>query len=1069
MMVSTTKISRPEIAGVYLRERLLDALQPAPGYTADFVTAPAGAGKTTLLASYQQAVDPAGIWYRIDPGDADPAAFFYYLGMAVRRASPRRKKPMPLLTADHLPSIRIFARMFFEALFSRIGHSGCLVLDDYHHLPEESLLHDLIRESLALLPGEFQVIMASRGPAPAAFAGLIANRQMRLLGWEALKLDESECRGILELHGESAAVDFSRLVETTDGWVAGLILLLQSGEIARLDQLRSGSESQSLMFDYFAGEVFRGHDPGTRDFLLKTSLLSQMTLETARELTGDRRAGTILSDLARYQYFTFRRRNKQDYYEYHALFRGFLLSRAQKVYPAEEWRTLNVRAAELEKAAGHLDSALDLYFRAGDHASLESLILEHAASLVSQGRFLSLETWIGSVTAARREQSPWLRYWSAQCALPTDSAAALRHFEAAFEGFQDLHDTRGLLLAWCGAVDTYIYRWDRFQPLDRWIAWMDGWLAQDGIFPDERVEGYVACAFANALFYREYWRPEIGQWFERAWQIAWRSDEPNQMAQTGVSYLNWSFRIGAIEKSLTLIDFLHQTIDLKRVSPLLRIVFKSTTGLAHYLLSEEKQSPVDIADIYNTDIKEGLELADRSGIHFLDAQFHAWSAYAALAIGDADRAAISLAQVEAANHSFPHLLNQSHYLCIRGWEHYQRQSFQLAAEYSEASLKTLLETGCTFPLGMVHTGLALALFDHGQKTRAFEAIEQAIRETRTMGAPLLEYHALFALAYIRITEGISEESLATLREALSLGRMHGYEFSAVWWHPPMLERVLGAALDHGIEPKFVAAFIRRRGFLPENPPTVCRNWPWPVKIHCFGGFRVVKQGTPLGFGRKSPKKPLELLKAVVAFGGEVADRTLIDALWPDSDGDTAHNAFSTTLKRLRDLVGAEVLILNDGRVKLDPRRVWIDIRAFEDLADRADTAEKSDQESFLRLAQEALDLCSGPFLATDPDAAWALATRERLRARLLALLGRAGRCLEANNLWSQALAWYQRALDVDLLAEEFYQGLMCSHLHLGCRADGVKAYQRCRQALSISLGIQPGPATEQLYRRLLDG
>ncbi|TVR62793.1 MAG: hypothetical protein EA420_08835 [Candidatus Competibacteraceae bacterium] len=54
------------------------------------------------------------------------------------------------------------------------------------------------------------------------------------------------------------------------------------------------------------------------------------------------------------------------------------------------------------------------------------------------------------------------------------------------------------------------------------------------------------------------------------------------------------------------------------------------------------------------------------------------------------------------------------------------------------------------------------------------------------------------------------------------------------------------------------------------------------------------------------------------------------------------------------------------------------------------------------------------------------------------------------------------------LAEAFYQGLMRAYQELGCRAEAVQAYQRCRQILSLSLDIQPGNATEALYRQVID-
>src|ERR1700734_3852662 len=76
------------------------------------------------------------------------------------------------------------------------------------------------------------------------------------------------------------------------------------------------------------------------------------------------------------------------------------------------------------------------------------------------------------------------------------------------------------------------------------------------------------------------------------------------------------------------------------------------------------------------------------------------------------------------------------------------------------------------------------------------------------------------------------------------------------------------------------------------------------RVHVLGSFRILTGNTPLTI---SPglRKPQEVLQALIAFGGtEVSAGVLIDALWPDSEGDDAYHALETALYRLRQLLGA---------------------------------------------------------------------------------------------------------------------------------------------------------------------
>ncbi len=110
-----------------------------------------------------------------------------------------------------------------------------------------------------------------------------------------------------------------------------------------------------------------------------------------------------------------------------------------------------------------------------------------------------------------------------------------------------------------------------------------------------------------------------------------------------------------------------------------------------------------------------------------------------------------------------------------------------------------------------------------------------------------------------------------------------------------------------------------------------------MRVYTFGDFAIVIDGERLAFRGKAQKRPLNLLKALIAFGGRgVGTDRLKDALWPDADGDAAHRAFDTTLYRLRRLLGVEgALVLGEGRLSLSPDVCWSDALALKDIVGKA--------------------------------------------------------------------------------------------------------------------------------------
>jgi DNA-binding SARP family transcriptional activator len=92
--------------------------------------------------------------------------------------------------------------------------------------------------------------------------------------------------------------------------------------------------------------------------------------------------------------------------------------------------------------------------------------------------------------------------------------------------------------------------------------------------------------------------------------------------------------------------------------------------------------------------------------------------------------------------------------------------------------------------------------------------------------------------------------------------------------------------------------------------------------------------------------------------------------------------------------------------------------------------------------------------------------RERLRSKFIHALAQLGAHLEDRAGHDEAITWYLRGLDADGIVEPFYQGLMRCYAQLERRTEAIAAYRRLKQTLSVTLGLQPAPATERLYQSL---
>ena len=117
--VPLAKITRPGTTGLFPRKRLFRLLDQGRRNPIVLVFGPPGSGKTSL--SFRAILMPEncpayGIGLTKEMRIS--RLFFSYMGIAARKATPRKRKPLPLFTLEYLQGISTFTLRYFENLFS---------------------------------------------------------------------------------------------------------------------------------------------------------------------------------------------------------------------------------------------------------------------------------------------------------------------------------------------------------------------------------------------------------------------------------------------------------------------------------------------------------------------------------------------------------------------------------------------------------------------------------------------------------------------------------------------------------------------------------------------------------------------------------------------------------------------------------------------------------------------------------------------------------------------------------------------------------------------------------------
>lgn len=1006
------KLTRPRLYRPYPRQRLLKQLDGMLARSAVWIGASPGSGKTVLVSTYIETRQPPHLWYHVDNRDRYPATLFHYLRRGALSLVPERAPRLPSLTPEYRNGLGVFAQNFFERFFALFAPGSLLVFDNCQELGEDSVTMHLLAAGLEQAPHSVRCILTARRPPGAAFTHLLASESLHTIGDAALAFDAEEASAVARRHfgRRLAAVTVGELHRRTGGWAAGYTLLLdQAGARGTLPTI-----STSRVFDYFSAEVLDGIDPDTLETLLQSAWLVRMPRRFLSWQCEDAGAAEKIAALCRRNYFTSEAGGGAPVYKYQPLFRDCLLQRARAQWSAERLDIVRHRAAKVMIADGQCADALDLLGQIGDWSGAAELLETLAPGWFSEGRTQLLEATLNALPQSEVTARPRLLYWCAACQLPFVPARARELFAAALDGFKADGDERGCFLAWAGVIDTFVYEWGNFTPLDRWIERFWQLRQRYPRFSDAEAEVRAVTGIFTALSYRQPQHPDLPDWTRDTHRLI----EGNLRLRLLIGsrlvpyYLWWT---GDLTRAASLLDLLETQAEQDGTDPLTAIVWHAIHAMELWMTSATRKCVATA--------EQGLELAERSGIHVWDSLLLAQAAWGAVTAGDLARADKIMSRMNRTVDP-ARALDMCHYHFLGFVMALHRGNAAAMHEHAGTALQLARHAGVPWAQGIVLPAVARALELHGDSGGADSALAEAAALAEASRSAPISYGVLLTRTELARARGDREQALASLRAFLALCREHDFTNSP-WWRSGMMADLCVLALEHGIEADFVRHLVRLRKLVPREPPLHLANWPWPLEIITFGHFEVLLDGTPLRFDGKSQKRPLALLKVLVAMGGhDVAEGHVADALWPDADGDDAQQALATTLHRLRQLIGTEAVQRREGLLTLDPARCRVDVWSCEDHLERTERALRlGDTEGASAALQSALELHRGTFLPGDETAPWTVPLRERLRHRLLLCLVATIGALYAHGDEFGAIACCERGLVSEELTEEYRSSL----------------------------------------------
>lgn len=384
-----TTIVPPRSASVLIHRPALEALcERIDGSRLTTICAPAGSGKTTAALFWFNRLKQAGrpgLWLAARAGIRDLPSFL----LALKEAGIAAGLPWESLDpADGDAS-------WLAGLAVQHDRKPVLIIDDAQLLPRDALA--FLGQAIASARDAITTIVVSRGAIGVPVARTRALGFLVEVGAADLSFNRSEAIELVSrIAGTPLDADaMQQIIHDTHGWVSGLVIAgnLYGREYARGAIWKPLAGSLHGEFtSYFYEEVLALQSAEVRNFLVDTSILSELTPSVCAAVTGDENARAMLDDVFRAGLFLNAIDQEHSCYAYHPLFRESVIGRLVDRAPARA-AELHRRASRYYAGCGEELKALEHAQLSGDPEFLADQLDQLANELVYAGYLYRIDEW----------------------------------------------------------------------------------------------------------------------------------------------------------------------------------------------------------------------------------------------------------------------------------------------------------------------------------------------------------------------------------------------------------------------------------------------------------------------------------------------------------------------------------------------------------------------------------------------------------------------------------------------------------------------------------------------------
>ncbi len=437
-----TKLYIPkQKADIVPRPNLLEQLNTGIDKKLTLLSTPAGYGKTTVLVQWLSCINHKVAWLSLDTSDSDKQRFIVYFIAALTNHVPNLKDILNiLLSPSQMPDMVSIMTNVINNICD-INEKIVIVLDDYHYI-KNSEIDEEISFFIAHMPHNAHLVISTREDPKLPLVNLRAQNELREFSVNNLRFSNDEVKAFFEQLDMDISVNRSNEIEErAEGWIVGIKLL--SMTIQNLNNLEYSINdlqgTQRHIIEYLVDEVVSMQSDPVQEFLLKTSILRQMSRALCDDMIDNKVLNNdkILNKLSQSNLFIVALDSQGEWYRYHHLFSDALKYHLKKKYAGKQEviKLLHKRASKWYEAHNNFTES---FYHATESRCMDRVIelLESAST-----GHINLEIpdliiqWIDSLDRQTMNRNPVFYIWKSSLLLRAGTTEGVNYLLDRAEDF----------------------------------------------------------------------------------------------------------------------------------------------------------------------------------------------------------------------------------------------------------------------------------------------------------------------------------------------------------------------------------------------------------------------------------------------------------------------------------------------------------------------------------------------------------------------------------------------------------------------------------------------------------